>query len=283
MPELPPNFHPKAYDNPDFLHGAQARTLRILAEYLEPQLRLRNHKVRGTVVFFGSARAIAPEQLEEQIRIAQQPLVTATPAEAEQIHHSISFMRRMSRYYQDAVQLSSMLTRYFQSVPDPRYRHLICSGGGPGIMEAANRGATEAGGKTVGLGISLPQEQGVNRFLHPGLTFEFHYFFMRKYWFVYLAKALVIFPGGFGTMDELFEVLTLIQTHKLKKRLPVVLYGSEYWNDVIDFKAMVKWQVVSPRDLELFRICDKPEHAFEFLKSNILSGADAELQESATE
>jgi uncharacterized protein (TIGR00730 family) len=285
LPELDkqPEFLPKAYDNREFLHGAQARTIRLLAEYLEPQMRLRNHKVRGTIVFFGSARALAPEELEDHIKLAQQPLEGMNPEEAEQIHHSIRFMRRMSRYYEDAVRLSSMLTKHFQSLRDPRHRHIVCSGGGPGIMEAANRGAVHAGGKTVGLGISLPMEQGANRFLDPRLSFEFHYFFMRKYWFVYLAKALVIFPGGFGTMDELFEVLTLIQTHKLKKKLPIVLYGSEYWNDVIDFKSMVKWSVISPQDLDLFKICDKPEHAFDFLTSHIVSGADAELQESQTE
>ena len=265
------------------MHGAPARTIRILAEYLEPQMRLRNHKVRGTVVFFGSARALAPEELEAHVQLVQQPLDGTDPKEAEQIHHRIHFMRRMSRYYEDAVRLSSMLTTHFQTLPDPRYRHLVCSGGGPGIMEAANRGAVQAGGKTVGFGISLPLEQSANRYLAPPLTFEFHYFFMRKYWFVYLARALVIFPGGFGTMDELFEVLTLIQTHKLKKRLPIVLYGSEYWNDVIDFKSMVKWMVISPKDLELFKICDSPETAFDFLTSHILSGADQELQESPTE
>ncbi len=284
MPE-PDNhseFFPKAYDNGEFLHGAQARTIRILAEYLEPQMRLRHHKVRGTIVFFGSARALAPEELAKHIELAQQPLEGLPPAEVEQIHHSIHFMQRLSRYYEDAVRLSSMLTTHFQGLPDPRFRHVVCSGGGPGIMEAANRGAVHAGGKTVGLGISLPLEQGANRFLHPGLTFEFHYFFMRKYWFIYLAKALVVFPGGFGTMDELFEVLTLIQTQKLKKKLPIVLYGSEYWNDVIDFKAMVKWMVVSPKDLELFQICDTPQHAFDFLTSHVISGVDPELQESPT-
>jgi uncharacterized protein (TIGR00730 family) len=282
-PKTPPEFFPKAYDNPDFLHSPNSRTIRMLAEYLEPQMRLRNHKVRGTVVFFGSARALAPEELPKQIELAQQPPEGLDPQAAEQMHHSIHFMKRMSRYYEDAVRLASMLTTHFQSLPDPRFRHLVASGGGPGIMEAANRGAAEAGGKTVGFGISLPLEQGVNRFLHPGLTFEFHYFFMRKYWFVYLAKGLVIFPGGFGTMDELFEVLTLIQTHKLKKKLPIVLYGSEYWNDVIDFKAMVKWMVVSPQDLELFKICDTPQHAFDFLTAHVLSGVDQELQESPTE
>jgi hypothetical protein len=278
-----PEFFPKAYDNPEFLHSANARTIRLLAEYLEPQMRLRHHKVRGTIVFFGSARALAPEELEDHVKLAQQPPSGMNAPDAEQVQRTVAFMRRMSKYYEDAVRLSSMLTTYFQKLPDPRFRHIVCSGGGPGIMEAANRGAVHAGGKTVGLGISLPLEQGANRFLDPRLTFEFHYFFMRKYWFVYLAKALVIFPGGFGTMDELFEVLTLIQTHKLKKRLPVVLYGSEYWNDVIDFKSMVKWMVVSPSDLELFRICDTPEKAYEFLTTHVLSGADQELQESPTE
>ena len=285
QPDFPKNIehYPKAYDNREFVHSSHARTIRMLAEYLEPQFRLRNHKVRGTVVLLGSARALAPDELDKHVELAKQPLEGMNPAEAEQIHRNIGFMKRMSRYYEDAVRLSSMLTTHFQSLPDPRYRHLVASGGGPGIMEAANRGAVHAGGKTVGFGISLPLEQGANRFLDPRLTFEFHYFFMRKYWFVYLARALVIFPGGFGTMDELFEVLTLIQTHKLKKKLPIVLYGGEYWNDVLDFKALVKWMVVSPQDLDLFKICDTPEQAFDYLTSRILSGADQELQESPTE
>lgn len=285
MPELDtqPEFLPKAYDNPEFLHSAQARTLRILAEYLEPQNRLRNHKVRGTIVFFGSARALAPEELNKHVELARQPLEGLDPKEAEQIHRNIESMKRMSRYYEDAVRLSSMLTTHFKSVADARYRHLVASGGGPGIMEAANRGAVHAGGKTVGFGISIPLEQGANRFLDPRLSFEFHYFFMRKYWFVYLARAMVIFPGGFGTMDELFEVLTLIQTHKLKKKLPIVLYGREYWTDVLNFEAMVKWMVVSPKDLELFKICDTPEEAFDFLIARVPAGVDAELQESPTE
>lgn len=278
-----PGFLPKAYNNLEFLHSPQARTIRILAEYLEPQARLRQYKVRGTIVMFGSARARSPEELDAEMKLARAQLEKASSAEQITIRDRISGMERMTHYYADAAQLSYQLTKYFQALPDVRDRHIICSGGGPGIMEAANRGAAEAGGRTVGLSISLPHEQGNNRYLDPRLTFEFHYFFMRKYWFMYLARALVVFPGGFGTMDELFEMMTLIQTKKVRKRLPIVLYGARYWEDVINFKQMVDWGVISPEDLDLFRICDSPDEAFEYLRHEVHLIAATEPREPSLE
>jgi uncharacterized protein (TIGR00730 family) len=263
------HYPPKAYNNKEFIFSPHARTIRMLAEYLEPQARLRQYKVRGTIVVFGSARALSPEELGLAIKQARSELKTATPEDAVRIRQRMTSMERMSRYYAECEELSGLLTEYFQSLPDARDRHIVCSGGGPGIMEAANRGAIEAGGRTVGLGISLPMEQSANRFLDPRLTFEFHYFFMRKYWFMYLARALIVFPGGFGTMDELFEMLTLVQTKKVRKRLPIVLYGGAYWENVLRFEAMVEWGVISAEDLELFKICNTPQEAFDFIKSEV--------------
>lgn len=273
----------KAYDNKEFLHGAQARSLRILAEYLEPQARLRQYKVRGTIVMFGSARSLSPEELAIALKEAYEKLKTADNGEGLRIRQKMAAQERMAQYYADAQQLSYRLTEYFQALPDARDRHVVCSGGGPGIMEAANRGAREAGGRTLGLGISLPHEQGTNKFLDPRLTFEFHYFFMRKYWFMYLARALVVFPGGFGTMDELFEMMTLIQTRKVRKRLPIILYGSRYWEEAIRFETMIDWGVISPEDVNLFKICDTPEEAFEHLKTEVHLLAAAEPPEPALE
>jgi uncharacterized protein (TIGR00730 family) len=177
---------------------------------------------------------------------------------------------RLSVYYEDAAELSAMVTEWAKSLGQGK-RFVVCSGGGPGIMEAANRGAVErAGGSTIGLSISLPTEEAPNPFITPELLFEFHYFFMRKLWFAYLACALVVFPGGFGTMDELFEVLTLVQTRKIGRPLPIVLYGSKFWNDLIDFDALIRWGTISPKDVELFKVCDSPKEAFEFLKKELL-------------
>jgi uncharacterized protein (TIGR00730 family) len=272
-------FFPKAYDNGEFLHSSHARTVRILSEYLEPQTRLRYYKIRGTIVFFGSARSLAPEELAEYTERAERKLAHASPDEAGQIQLDLARKGRMTKYYEDATKLSALLTNYFQSLQDARDRFCVCSGAGPGVMEAANRGAQEAGGKTIGLSISLPHEQGVNRFLEPKYTFDFHYFFMRKYWFVYLARGLVVFPGGFGTMDEFFEVLTLVQTQKVRKKLPIVLYGSEYWNSLINFQTMIDWGAISPEDLDLFRVCDTPEQAFEYLKAEVHTHVTEEDEE----
>lgn len=276
-------YQPKAYNNKEFLHSPQARTIRILAEYLEPQARLRQYKVRGTIVVFGSARALSPEELDTAMRRARVEMENASEADRQSILRRMTCMERMSGYYAEAVQLTKMLTEYFQRLPDARDRHVVCSGGGPGLMEAANRGATEAGGRTVGLGISLPAEQSANRFLDPRLTFEFHYFFMRKYWFMYLARALIVFPGGFGTMDELFEMLTLVQTQKVRKRLPIILYGGAYWESVLRFDTMIDWGVISREDMDRFKVCNSPEEAFEFIKSEVHLRASTEPPEPSLE
>jgi uncharacterized protein (TIGR00730 family) len=278
-----PKFFPKAYDNKDFLFSPHARSIRLLAEYLEPQARLRQYKVRGTIVVFGSARALSPEEFEIEVQRATAEMQGAPEDDVQFIRRRLDRMERMTRYYADAVALSRMLTEYFQGLPDARDRHILCSGGGPGIMEATNRGAFEAGGRTVGLSISLPMEQGNNRYLSPELTFEFHYFFMRKYWFMYLARALIVFPGGFGTMDELFEMMTLVQTRKVRKRLPIVLYGSAYWNNAVSFETMADWGVISPEDTNLFRICDTPEEVFQYLKSEVHLLASMEPREPSLE
>ena len=237
-----------AYLNEAFLNSPDARALRILSEFLEPLAHFRREKIRDTVVFFGSAR------IREE--------------------------GPMSRYYQDARTLARLLTEWAGQFDANQHRFVICSGGGPGIMEAANRGAHEGGGKTVGLNIGLPFEQFPNPYITPELSFEFHYFFMRKFWFSYLAKALVVFPGGFGTLDEMMEVLTLVQTQKLAKKMAIVVYGSAYWNEVINFEALVRHGTISPEDLKLFQFADDPQTAFELLKPGLAEYAkqvDAEL------
>ena len=229
---------PVAYLNDKFLNSPDARALRILSEFLEPLAHFRREKVRDTVVFFGSAR----------LREGDGPL---------------------ARYYDEARSLAKMLTEWSQQFTNNTYRFVVCSGGGPGIMEAANRGAWEAEGKTVGLNIGLPFEQFPNPYITPELSFEFHYFFMRKFWFAYLAKALVVFPGGFGTMDEMMEILTLTQTQKLAKRMTVLLYGTDYWKEIINFEALVKYGMIAPEDLNLFQFADDPATAFELLKTGL--------------
>jgi len=255
----------KAYRNVDFLVSSEGRLVRLLAEYLEPQARFRKHQVRDTVVFFGSARIHPPEEIDAQ-RSALEENADGLPEEALQaaIEH-LDRQALLSQYYADAAALAERLTRWSMDLPEDGRRFLVCSGGGPGIMEAANRGALEAGGRSVALNISLPMEQEGNAYQSPELAFDFHYFFMRKFWFVYLAKALVCFPGGWGTCDELFEVLTLIQTRKTAKHMPVVLYGSGYWNDIFNFEAFVRWGTISERDMDLFRVCDTVDEAFDYL------------------
>ena len=258
---------PKAYKNLEFLNSPDARIIRMLSEFIEPQRRFRSESVRNTVVFFGSARLKARAD-------ARRELASAKKAASSESRHSRALGARireaerdvlMSRYYEDCVELARLVTAWSQTLPNPN-SFVVCSGGGPGIMEAANRGAHMAGGKSIGMNISLPFEQFANPYITKGLNFEFHYFFMRKFWFVYLAKALVVFPGGFGTMDELFELLTLLQSDKIKKKVAVVVYGSEYWNRVVNFDAMVEHGVISRRDLRLFRFIDTPEEAFEHLQ-----------------
>ncbi|MCC6369253.1 MAG: TIGR00730 family Rossman fold protein [Bryobacterales bacterium] len=228
------NHIPAAYKDDGFLESPAARSVRILSEYLAPLDHFRREEIRDTVVFFGSARI--PED-------GQHPL---------------------ARYYQEARQLAHKITEWSESLRKP-LRFVVCTGGGPGIMEAANRGATEAGGKSIGLNIGLPFEQVPNPFISPELNFQFHYFFMRKFWFAYLAKALIVFPGGFGTLDELAELLTLAQTRKLEKKMVILLYGSAFWKDVLNFEALVKYGMISKEDLNLFQYADDPDTALRLL------------------
>jgi len=236
--------HPLAYKNEEFIDSDDARPLRILSEYLEPLASFRRHRVHDTIVFFGSAR-LSPDG----------PL---------------------GRYYEEARELSRLVTTWSAALPSGSHRYIVCSGGGGGIMEAANRGAHEAGGKTIGLNIGLPHEQRPNPYITPELSFEFHYFFMRKLWFAHLARALVVFPGGFGTLDELTEILTLAQTRKFERAIPVLLYGPAYWNEVMNFGALVRHGMIDAADLELFRFADDPREAFEALRSALSPAAEEE-------
>ncbi len=277
-PELLPA--PLAYLNPDFLNSPDGRILRILSEYAEPLARFRREKIQDTVVFFGSARFASLPDAQNALTLLEKP-GSAKPAPPQQqpggqdpdslqaalkrAHAAVE----MARYYEEARRLASMLTEWTLTLPGKRHRFVVTSGGGPGIMEAANRGARDAGGKTIGLNIRLPFEQYPNPYITPELNFEFHYFFMRKYWFAYPAKALVVFPGGFGTLDEMFEILTLAQTHKLAKKILVIVYGREYWNRVLNFEALVDAGTISPEDLNAFTMVDTPEEAFEVLKDGL--------------
>jgi uncharacterized protein (TIGR00730 family) len=283
---MPPplNRAPLAYENPGFLNSADGRLMRIVSEYLEPLARFRREQIQDTVVFFGSARFHGRDEAGHALELldntgSKQPapsheqpashpeIDTGTASELQ--HKRAVAAVEMARYYEDARRLAQMLTAWAKRIPSRRHRFVVTSGGGPGIMEAANRGAYEAGGKTIGLNIRLPFEQAPNPYITPSLNFEFHYFFMRKLWFAYLAKALVVFPGGFGTLDEMFEILTLAQTHKLAKKITVVIYGSEYWNKVLDLEALVDAGTISPSDVSLFRFADTPEQAFDILQKGL--------------
>ncbi len=269
-----------AYFNPEFLNSPDGRLLRILSEYQEPLSRFRREKIQDTVVFFGSARFASLPDAQNALTILEKP-GSAKPAPPDQQPGSKdgdalqAALKRahaaveMARYYEEARRLASMLTEWTLTLPGKRHRFVVTSGGGPGIMEAANRGAREAGGKTIGLNIRLPFEQYPNPYITPELNFEFHYFFMRKYWFAYLAKALVVFPGGFGTLDEFFEILTLAQTHKLAKKILVIVYGREYWNRVLNLEALADAGTISPEDVNGFTMVDTPEEAFEVLKEGL--------------
>ncbi|HYM79446.1 MAG TPA: TIGR00730 family Rossman fold protein [Candidatus Dormibacteraeota bacterium] len=260
---------PVAYQNEAFLNSPDGRILRMLAEYQEPLARFRREQIQDTVVFFGSARFQGQKSAAETLAAVGQNHAAASAAQLEQDLKRAQAGVDMARYYEDARKLAHMLTKWSIQIPARRHRFVVTTGGGPGIMEAANLGAHEAGGKTIGLNIQLPFEQHPNQFITPSLNFQFHYFFMRKFWFAYLAKGLVIFPGGFGTMDELFEILTLAQTDKLAKKILVIIYGSEYWNKIINFQAFVDAGAVSPQDLELIKIVDTPEDAFEYLRDGL--------------
>jgi len=253
MPKRKVDKAEKAYKDLDFLNGPDARSLRILSEFLQPMSRIRRERIKETIVFFGSARILSREQ--------------ADTSRKGKGGSSKEFLD-MADYYEDCVELSKRLTQWSRSLAAPN-RFVVCSGGGPGIMEAANRGAREAGGRSIGLNISLPFEQFPNQYISPELNFEFHYFFMRKFWFMYLAKAFVMFPGGFGTLDELMEVLTLLQTGKIKKPVAVVMYGSEFWKNVVNFDELVRRGMISPEDMKLFSFVDTPSQAFQVLTKGL--------------
>jgi uncharacterized protein (TIGR00730 family) len=264
--------HPAAlaYLNPEFLNSPDGRILRILAEYAEPLSRFRREKIQDTVVFFGSARFDGLDKAKQKLSDLEKP----GAAKSNQTNFADDLKRanagvEMARYYEEARQLARMLTEWSITLPGKRHRFVVTSGGGPGIMEAANRGAREAGGKTIGLNIRLPFEQLPNPYISPELNFEFHYFFMRKYWFAYLSKALVVFPGGFGTLDELFEILTLAQTQKLAKKILVLVYGKEYWSKVLNLGSLVDAGAISPEDQKLFSFADSPAEAFQILKDGL--------------
>jgi uncharacterized protein (TIGR00730 family) len=260
----PAHRRPKAYQDTRFLESKDARALRILAEYMEPLHRFQRHNVQDTIVFMGSARLRSEEAAK------------ATLAEAERTGQGIEAAQtalRLSIYYEAARELAGRLTAWSKKLDREERRFVVCTGGGPGIMEAANRGASEARGLNVGLTISIPDEEFDNPYVSRELHFYFHYFFMRKFWFVYLAKAVVLFPGGFGTLDELFEILTLVQTRKTRKRMPIVLFGSEYWDEVINFGALVKYGTISTRDLDLFHRTDSLDEAYDIITKGLTENA----------
>jgi uncharacterized protein (TIGR00730 family) len=275
---------PLAYENPNFLSSSDGRLIRIVSEYMEPLARFRRERIQDTVVFFGSARFHGREEADHALELlentgstqpapseeqpAKAPEIASGKATGLQLKRAVAAVE-MARYYEDARRLAHLLTDWAKRIPSRRHRFVVTSGGGPGIMEAANRGAHEAGGKTIGLNIRLPFEQRPNPYITPSLNFEFHYFFMRKLWFAYLSKALVVFPGGFGTLDEMFEILTLAQTRKLAKKITVVVYGSEYWKKVFNLGVLVDTGAISPKDLELFQFADTPEQAFELLRQGL--------------
>jgi len=242
MTSSDPQSSPLAYRNEEFLDSDDARPLRILAEYLEPMHVFQRERIRDTIVFFGSARLAADGPL--------------------------------GGYYDAARELARLITTWSKNLPSHARRYVVCTGGGGGIMEAANRGASEAGGKTIGLNIGLPHEQKPNPYITRALSFEFHYFFMRKLWFAYLARALVVFPGGFGTLDELMEILTLMQTKKIERHIPIMLYGSSYWNEIINFDALVRHGMIDRDDLALFQFVDDPAIALSLLQAGIATEAD---------
>ena len=263
------HVQPLPYLDPDFIESEEARPLRILAEYLEPLARFKAQNLQDTVVFFGSARIHSREHAEQALELLQKRHGVRASAEVEAHLARGRKAVEWSRYYEEARQLAHLLTDWSKSLESTHHRFVVTSGGGPGIMEAANRGAQEAGGKTIGLNIRLPFEQGANRYITEGLHFEFHYFFMRKFWFAYLAKALVIFPGGFGTLDEMFEILTLMQTEKLAKQIQIILYGTDYWNPIMNLHPMEEWGAIAPGDIDLVQRADTPDEAFALLKAHL--------------
>jgi len=263
----------KAYDNKDFLHSKDGRIIRIMSEYLYPEQKLRRAGIKRTVIFFGSARFKSREDILDKIQEEKSLLKSAkTVAGKKKIRKRLDELNgnlKMSDYYEDARKLSYMLTDWSNTL-DKKERINISTGGGPGIMEAANRGAYEAGGKSIGLNISLPFEQVPNPYISPNLNFEFHYFFMRKFWLIYLAQIMIVFPGGFGTIDELMEILTLRQTGKMHSPKRIYLYSSKWWKNVINFDFLAEMGVIHKDDLKLFKFVNSPEEAFKLIKADLL-------------
>ncbi len=270
-----------AHRNPKFMESVAARPIRILGEYLDPLVRLRREGVGDTIVMFGSARIGPRDRAVTRLkRLQGMPKARRTPARRAALRQAHTAVE-MSRYYEEARELAHRITTWALTFGESPRRFVICSGGGPGIMEAANRGAAEAGGKSVGLSIELPHEQRPNRFISPELSFNFHYFFMRKLWFAQLAKALIVFPGGFGTMDELFELLTLMQTGKLPGRTLILIYGRRYWDKVLDWRAMLRWGTINDHEYGLLEFADTVEEAFQRVrvgleKHHLSQGGDFE-------
>ena len=269
---------PLAYLNAEFLQSDDARPLRILSEYIEPHRRFTLERIKDTVVFFGSARIKSRAETKREVQMlrVRGRATSKLRASRDEIKRAEKALE-WAKYYEDARTLARLLTEWTSGLDTEMYRFVVCSGGGPGIMEAANRGAHEAGGKSIGLNIKLPFEQGPNPFVSERLHFEFHYFFMRKFWFAYLAKALVVFPGGFGTLDEVFEILTLMQTQKLSKEVKVILYGSGYWDQILRFQPLVEWGAIHPDDLKLMVKVDTPRKAFAVLREHLETHLRPEL------
>ena len=257
-----------AYRDALFMESVAARPVRILTEYLDPLVRLRREEVGDTIVMFGSARIVGRDRALAHLRRLKSLKGKQTPRRRLALRDARAALS-MSRYYEEARELAKRITAWSLTLGEHPRRFVICSGGGPGIMEAANRGAAEAGGKTVGLSIELPHEQWPNSYISPGLNFQFHYFFMRKLWFAQLAKALIVFPGGFGTMDELWEMLTLMQTGKLQRRNLILIYGRRYWHRVIDWREMLNWGTINRREYNLLQFADSVDEAFERIRSGL--------------
>lgn len=257
----------KSYENLDFIHSSDGRMIRILAEYLEPGTRFRKYHILDTIVFFGSARLKSRRQAQREYN-KMKNIDPKTPNIAEKLRKCQHDLK-MSKYYEDAVELSKLITKWSKELDIFENRFIVCTGAGPGIMEAANKGAKKAGGYSIGLSISLPFEQAINKYVTPQLGFEFHYFFMRKFWFAYLTKALIVFPGGFGTMDELFEILTLVQTGKIKKELKIIIYDEKYWKSIVNFDGLVNNGVISKTDMNLFTFCNSPEEALKEITEHL--------------
>ena len=272
----------KAYQDVEFLNSSDGRSIRMLTEYLQPKSKFKKFKIMDTIVFFGSARFKSKRDALKEYNSIKSTNPKQTENFARKLREA-QFSLDMSRYYEDAVELSKRLTEWSMNLETTANRFIICTGGGPGIMEAANKGARKAGGYSIGLNISIPFEQFVNHYVTPDLSFEFHYFFMRKFWFAYLSKALVIFPGGFGTMDELFEILTLVQTEKIRKKLAVIIYDKKYWNKVLNFDALVEYGVISKSDLSLFSMCDTIDEAYDSIIRHLKKYYSKEKQTTVIE